>query len=85
MLMCVCAFSLCRESLNRILGDKPLLFQGGSVTVTTVASTRKTLDEVWAHEHVAAIAWKKEKTIARHMEQQLTAAQWIATPPLGRR
>jgi hypothetical protein len=27
--MCVCTFSLYRESPDRILGDKPLLFQGG--------------------------------------------------------
>jgi hypothetical protein len=31
--VCVCAFSLRREFPGRILGDKPLLFQGGSVTV----------------------------------------------------
>jgi hypothetical protein len=30
--VCGCAFSLRRESPDRILGDKPLLFQGGSVT-----------------------------------------------------
>jgi hypothetical protein len=27
--VCVCAFSLHRESPDRILGDKPLLFKGG--------------------------------------------------------
>jgi hypothetical protein len=27
--VCVCAFSLHRESPSGILGDKPLLFQGG--------------------------------------------------------
>jgi hypothetical protein len=32
---CVCAFSLHREFPDRILGDKPLLFQGGFVTCTT--------------------------------------------------
>jgi hypothetical protein len=30
--VCVYAFLLHRESPDRILGDKPLLFQGGSVT-----------------------------------------------------
>jgi hypothetical protein len=29
--VCVYAFSLHRESLSRILGDKPSLFQGGGV------------------------------------------------------
>jgi hypothetical protein len=34
MLTCyVCVFSLRRESPDMILGDKPLLFQRGSVTV----------------------------------------------------
>jgi hypothetical protein len=33
--VCVCAFSLHRESPGRILGDKPLLVQGGSVTLVT--------------------------------------------------
>jgi hypothetical protein len=33
MLMCyVCVFSLHREFPDMILGDKPLLFQGGSIT-----------------------------------------------------
>jgi hypothetical protein len=32
--VCVCTFSLRRESPGRILGDKPLLFSGGSVTQT---------------------------------------------------
>jgi hypothetical protein len=31
--MCVCAFSLHRESPGMILGDKPLLVEGGSVTI----------------------------------------------------
>jgi hypothetical protein len=30
---CVCVFSLRRESPDMILGDKPLFFQGGSVTI----------------------------------------------------
>jgi hypothetical protein len=32
--VCVCAFLLRRESLDMILGDKPLIFQGGSITET---------------------------------------------------
>jgi hypothetical protein len=32
MCVCVCAFLLHRESPSRVLGDKPLLFQGSSVT-----------------------------------------------------
>jgi hypothetical protein len=34
--VCVCAFSLHRESPARILADKPLLFQGGSVIIATI-------------------------------------------------
>jgi hypothetical protein len=34
--VCVCAFSLRRESPDRILGDKPLLFQGGGGSVTEI-------------------------------------------------
>jgi hypothetical protein len=45
-----------------------------------VAATRKTLDEARAHEHAAALTWEKEKTIARHLEQQLAAAQGIMIP-----
>jgi hypothetical protein len=48
--------------------------------IATVATARKTLDEAKAREHVAALAWKKEKTIARHLEQQLAAAQGITIP-----
>jgi hypothetical protein len=29
--MCVCAFLLYRESPDMILGDKPLIFSGGSI------------------------------------------------------
>jgi hypothetical protein len=32
------------------------------------------------HEHASALAWEKEKIIARHLEQQLAAAQGITTP-----
>jgi hypothetical protein len=38
--VCVCAFSLRRESPNRILGDKPLLFQGGSVIILPLAASQ---------------------------------------------
>jgi hypothetical protein len=48
--------------------------------ITVVATARKTLDEAQASERVAALAWQKEKTIASHLEQQLTAAQGIAIP-----
>jgi hypothetical protein len=44
------------------------------------AAASKTLDEAWAREHAAALAWEKEKTITRHLEQQSTAAQWITLP-----
>jgi hypothetical protein len=33
--VCVCAFSFHRESPGMILGDKPLIFQGDSVTIST--------------------------------------------------
>jgi hypothetical protein len=42
-----------------------------------VAATRKTLDEARARERAATLSWEKEKTIACHLEQQLTAAQGI--------
>jgi hypothetical protein len=48
--------------------------------VTAVAAARKTLDEAWACERVAALAWEKEKTIVRHLEQQLAATQGIMIP-----
>jgi hypothetical protein len=32
------------------------------------------------HGRAAALAWEKEKTIARHLEQQLAAAQGIMIP-----
>jgi hypothetical protein len=34
-----------------------------------VAAARKTLDEAQAHEHTATLAWEKEKTVTRHLEQ----------------
>jgi hypothetical protein len=48
--------------------------------VAAVAAARKTLDEAWAHEHAAALAWEKKKTITHHLEQQLTVAQGITIP-----
>jgi hypothetical protein len=48
--------------------------------VAVVATTRKTLDEAWAHEHAAALAWEKEKTITHHLKQQLAVAQGITIP-----
>jgi hypothetical protein len=32
------------------------------------------------HERASALAWEKEKTIARHLEQQFAAAQGITHP-----
>jgi hypothetical protein len=32
------------------------------------------------HRHTTTLAWEKEKTIAHHLEQQLTVAQGIALP-----
>jgi hypothetical protein len=40
--------------------------------IVVVATARKTLDDALACERAAALAWEKEKTIARHLEQQLT-------------
>jgi hypothetical protein len=48
--------------------------------VATVAAARKTLDEARPRERTAALTWEKEKTIARHLEQQLAAAQGITIP-----
>jgi hypothetical protein len=45
-----------------------------------MAAARKTLDEACAREHAAALTWEKEKTIARHLEQQLAVAQGIVIP-----
>jgi hypothetical protein len=45
-----------------------------------MVAARKTLEEAWAREHAATLAWEKEKSIAHHLEQQLTAAQGIAIP-----
>jgi hypothetical protein len=45
-----------------------------------VAATQKTLDEARVRECAAALTWEKEKTITRHLEQQLTAAQGITIP-----
>jgi hypothetical protein len=42
-----------------------------------VAAARKTLDGARVHERATALAWEKEKTITRHLEQQLVAAQGI--------
>jgi hypothetical protein len=58
--------------------------RGQEALIAAVAVARKTLDEARACERAAALAWQKEKTIARHLEQQLAAAQGITTPP-GRR
>jgi hypothetical protein len=48
--------------------------------IVAVAAARKTLDEARAREHAVALAWEKEKTIACHLEHQLTTAQGIAIP-----
>jgi hypothetical protein len=48
--------------------------------VAAMAAARKTLDEARARERATALAWEKEKTIARHLEQQLAAAQGITIP-----
>jgi hypothetical protein len=48
--------------------------------VAAVATAHKTLDEARSRERAAALAWEKEKTIARHLEQQLAAAQGITIP-----
>jgi hypothetical protein len=48
--------------------------------VAAVAAARKTLDEARVREHVVTLAWEKEKTIARHLEQHLAAAQGITIP-----
>jgi hypothetical protein len=48
--------------------------------VAAVAAARKTLDEARAHECAAALTWEKEKTITRHLKQQLAAVQGITIP-----
>jgi hypothetical protein len=48
--------------------------------IAAVVAARKTLDKARVRERAAAPAWEKEKTIARHLEQQLAAAQGITIP-----
>jgi hypothetical protein len=48
--------------------------------VAAVAAARKTLDEARARKRAAALTWEKEKIIARHLKQQLAAAQRIMIP-----
>jgi hypothetical protein len=48
--------------------------------VAVVAAACKTLDEARAHERATTLTWEKEKNIARHLEQQLAAAQGITVP-----
>jgi hypothetical protein len=48
--------------------------------VAAMAATCKTLDEARACEHAIALAWEKEKTITRHLEQQLTTTEGIMIP-----
>jgi hypothetical protein len=47
---------------------------------TTVAAERKTMNKAWVRERATALTWEKEKTIARHLEQQLATAQGITIP-----
>jgi hypothetical protein len=49
--VCVCAFSLRRESPGRILGDKPLLFQVGSITMSG-SLTSQQLDSCGVHKRM---------------------------------
>jgi hypothetical protein len=72
--VCVCVFSLRRESLDRILGDKPLLFQGGSVTVgiredngKTHTEASKNHNNVIGEEHLAHI-----RTIVVFLDDNVT-------------
>jgi hypothetical protein len=48
--------------------------------ITTAATARKTLDEARACERATTLAWENEKTMTRHLEQQLAAAQGITIP-----
>jgi hypothetical protein len=48
--------------------------------IAAVAAACKTLDEPRARERAAALTWEKEKAIARHLKQQLAAAQGITIP-----
>jgi hypothetical protein len=45
-----------------------------------VAIARNTLDEARVRKRATALAWEKGKTIARHLEQQLTTVQGIMIP-----
>jgi hypothetical protein len=45
-----------------------------------VLAAHKTLDEARARQRAAALAWEKEKAIARHLEQQLVVAHGIVIP-----
>jgi hypothetical protein len=48
--------------------------------IVAVVAARKTLGKAQACECTTALAWEKEKTISRHLEQQLAAVQGIAIP-----
>jgi hypothetical protein len=62
MLTCyVCVFSLRRESSDMILGDKPLLFQGGSVTVGRGGERKEGSPGVWIVMGQLAWAGLKEQ------------------------
>jgi hypothetical protein len=48
--------------------------------IAVVTAACKTLDEARARECATSLAWEKKKTIARHLKQQLIAAQGITLP-----
>jgi hypothetical protein len=48
--------------------------------IAVVVAARKTLDEARACERATALAWEKENTIVRHLEQQLIAVEGITIP-----
>jgi hypothetical protein len=60
--------------------DAAAAHQEQDALVAAVPAARKTMDETQVHERAAALAWKKEKIIARHLEQQLAIAQGIVIP-----
>jgi hypothetical protein len=45
------------------------MHQEQKALIAVVAAAHRTLDEAWAHERATTLAWEKEKTIDRHLEQ----------------
>jgi hypothetical protein len=73
---CVCVFSLHRESLNMMLGDKPLIYD--------VVLSRSPLVDVVMPPRCAALPFHGAKLSSLHLLHLLTMYHLIAPPPPSR-